>query len=88
MQNLWDSIPAPVRSIINVCLGAALAAAVAYLANVVSGEHFDPSLLLAAVGTAVATALVRALNPLDSGYGVGGGGTTPPPADGPQDVVA
>ena len=71
MQQLWDSIPGPIRSIINVCLGAALAAAVAYLTQVVSGDSFDVNALVATVATAIGTALVRALNPLDSGYGVG-----------------
>lgn len=74
MQAFWDSIPTPIRSIINVCLGAALAAAVAYLTKVVSGDQFDPSLLLSTVATAVGTVLVRALNPLDSAYGAGAGG--------------
>jgi len=76
MQQLWDSIPGPIRSIINVCLGAALAAAVAYLTQVVSGDSFDVNALVAAVATAIGTALVRALNPLDSGYGVGAGDPT------------
>lgn len=71
MQAFWDSIPLPLRSIINVCLGAALAAAVGYLTKVVSGDSFDPSLLLSVVATAVGTALARALNPLDGAYGAG-----------------
>ena len=71
LQSLWEQIPLPVRSIINVCMGAALAAAVGCLTRVVSGDSFDPSLLLSAVATAIGTALVRALNPLDSAYGAG-----------------
>ena len=78
LRALWGNIPAPLRSIINVALGAALAAVVGYLTTVVSGGAFDPSLLLAAVATAVGTAIVRALNPLDPGYGVG----APPSTDG------
>ena len=90
MQQFWDAIPAPLRSIINVCLGAALAAAVGYLTKVVAGDSFDPSLLVSVVATAVGTALVRWLNPLDSAYGVGAAlNTTPAPVDnGPQDTAA
>lgn len=71
LRNAWDSIPLPLRSILNVCLGAALAATVGYLTRVVAGDSFDPSLLLSVVATAVGTALVRALNPLDTAYGAG-----------------
>lgn len=70
LRKLWGNIPAPARSIINVCAGAALAALVTYLTGVVAGDSFDISVAWQAVLTAVGTALVRALNPLDTGYGV------------------
>ena len=77
LRSLWSSLPAPFRTVINVALGAALAAAVGYGVQVVSGDHFDVNVLLAAVATAVGTAVVRALNPIDTaatgGYGLGAG---------------
>lgn len=71
LRSLWEKIPAPARSIINVCAGAALAALVTYLTGVVAGDSFDVSVAWQAVLTAVGTALVRALNPLDGAYGAG-----------------
>lgn len=74
LQALWAQIPAPVRTIINVVLGAAFAALVTYLTGVVSGGTFDVSAAWQAVLTAAMTALVRSLNPLDGaatgGYGL------------------
>lgn len=72
---LWEKIPAPLRTLINVALGAALAGGVGYLVQVVSGDKFDVNLFIAAIATAVGTAVVRAINPADAGYGVGS--TTP-----------
>jgi hypothetical protein len=73
---LWEKIPTPLRTIINVALGAALAAAVGYLTQVVSGDKFDVNVFLAVVATAVGTAVVRALNPADTGYGLGSAPST------------
>ena len=77
LRSLWEKIPAPLRTIVNVALGAALAAAVGYLTQVVSGDTFDVNVFLAAVATAVGTAIVRAINPADTGYGVGAALITP-----------
>lgn len=71
LQNLWNSIPLPARTIINVVFGAAFAALVAYLTGVVSGGTFELTAAWQAVLTAAMTALVRALNPLDGVYGAG-----------------
>lgn len=70
LRSLWEQIPVPVRTIINVVAGAAFAALVAYLTGVVSGGTFDLSAAWQAVLVAASTALVRAINPLDTGYGV------------------
>lgn len=74
MTVFWNKIPAPLRTVLNVVLGAGVAAFVTYLTGVVSGGTFDVSLAVQAVLTAVGTALVKALNPVDTGtpgYGVG-----------------
>ena len=73
LRTFWDSIPTYVRTLINVALGAALAAGVTYLTGVVSGDPFDLNLFVGAVLTAVGTAVVRALNPVDVAYGLGSG---------------
>lgn len=71
LRRFWDSIPAALRTIINVALGAAFAAAVSYLTGVVSGGAFDLNALVEVVLTAIGTAVVRALNPADAIYGFG-----------------
>ena len=70
-KKFWDTLPAPLRTIINVAAGAALAAAVTYLVGVISGGSFDPSVFLTVILTAVGTAVVRSVNPADTSYGVG-----------------
>lgn len=74
LQNAWNAIPLPARTILNVVFGAAFAALVAYLTGVVSGGSFELTAAWRAVLTAAMTALVRALNPLDGVYGAGSGG--------------
>lgn len=71
LRAFWDSIPAYLRTLINVALGAALAAAVTYLTGVVAGESFDLNAFVGLILTAVGTAVVRALNPIDTAYGLG-----------------
>ena len=71
LRKAWDSIPVAFRTVINVALGAAFAAAVTYLTGVVSGGTFDLNGLVQVVLTAVGTAVVRALNPADAVYGLG-----------------
>jgi acetyl-CoA carboxylase beta subunit len=68
---IWDNIPGPIKTIINVALGAAVAAAVTYLVGVASGGTFDANALIMLILTAAGTAAVRAINPADTAYGVG-----------------
>ena len=68
---IWDNVPGPIRTIINVALGAALAAAVSYLLGIASGGTFDANALIMVILTAAGTAAVRAINPADTAYGVG-----------------
>jgi hypothetical protein len=81
MSQLWESIPAPIRTIINVVMGAAFAAAVTYVLGNISGGSIDPNALGKVVLVAAGTALVRALNPADTAYGIGKPEFTPAPAD-------
>lgn len=71
MSQVWESIPAPVRTILNVVVGAAFAAAVSYVIGHLSGGSLDLNALGQAVLIAAGTALVRAINPADTVYGVG-----------------
>ena len=71
MTQVWESIPGPIRTIINVVVGAAFAAAVSYIISHVSGGSIDLNALGQAVLVAAGTALVRAINPADTQYGVG-----------------
>lgn len=74
-KSLWVALSAPARTIVNVIAGSALAGAVGYLITVAQGEPFDPKVFLLGIASAVGTAIVRALNPLDTaatgGYGLG-----------------
>ena len=71
MSAIWDAIPGPIKTIINVALGAAVAAAVSYLVGIASGGTFDANALLMVLLTAMGTAVVKAVNPGDPSYGVG-----------------
>jgi hypothetical protein len=71
MSQLWDSIPAPLRTVLNVVAGAAVAAGINYLVLHVSDGAVDLNALGQAVLVAAGTALVRALNPVDTQYGIG-----------------
>ena len=71
MTQIWDSIPPAIRTIINVVVGAAFAAAVSYVVGNLSGGSIDLNALGQAVLVAAGTALVRAINPADTAYGVG-----------------
>ena len=66
----WASLPAVVRTVVNVAAGAGVAAAVSYVVGLASGGAFSAPALLSVVLTAVGTAAVRALNPADAAYGV------------------
>jgi len=71
MTQVWESIPPAIRTIINVVVGAAFAAAVSYLVGNLSGGSIDLNALGQVVLIAAGTALVRAINPADTAYGVG-----------------
>jgi hypothetical protein len=72
--------------VINVALGAGVTAGLSYVVQHLSGGSIDVSGLAQVVGTAVCTALVRALNPADTSYGVGS--DVPPVPVGVPDVTA
>ena len=71
MTQVWESIPPAIRTIINVVVGAAFAAAVTYVVGNISGGSIDLNALGQAVLIAAGTALVRAINPADTAYGFG-----------------
>ena len=72
MSEFWNAIPAPLPTIINVAFAAFLTWAATDGLDVLGSADLDPvfkGLLLAVV-----TAVVRSLNPLDTGtpgYGIG-----------------
>ena len=72
---LWNALPAPARSFVNVIVGAAITATAGYLLSVLRGEPFNVTTwwaaVAAALSTAVSTILVRALNKADTAYGIG-----------------
>lgn len=69
-QEFWESIPGPIKTIINVTVGAGIAAGAVYLKSL-NGGPVDISLLWAAVVTGATTAFWRAINPFDATYGWG-----------------
>lgn len=71
LRKLWDSIPGPLRTLINIGLGAALTAATQYLFTLARPGDFNLNTAVDVVWLAVSTAIVRALNPADTAYGVG-----------------
>jgi hypothetical protein len=87
LRNAWNSLPPAMRTIINVALGAAFTALTQYAVTLAAPGDFDPSTAVNVLWVAVSTAVVRALNPLDTGtpaYGIGGGeaDSPTPPSDG------
>jgi hypothetical protein len=89
MSNFWESIPGPVRTIINVVGGAAVAAGITYVVSHITDGNVDPNALVKVVLIAAGTALIRALNPADTTYGIGASPFAPvPPAVGEQDAYA
>jgi hypothetical protein len=79
MTQVWESIPPAIRTIINVVVGAAFAAAVTYVVGNLSGGNIDLNALGKVVVVAASTALVRAINPTDTAYGVGSSKVQPVP---------
>jgi len=76
MMNFWEQIPAPVRTVLNVVMGAAVAAGVQFVAASL-GHSLDVNGLFQVIAVAAATALVRALNPADTAYGVNSAASIP-----------
>jgi hypothetical protein len=70
---VWEAVPAPLRTILNVAVAAAITVGGGALVNYVTSLNLPP--WLAAIAVPFVTALVRALNPgdgvLTSGYGFG-----------------
>lgn len=74
LRALWEFLPAPARTVVNVVVGAAVVATVGFFYAVAQGQAFDWRVLWLGVFNAVATAAWKALNPLDTGtegYGLG-----------------
>ena len=69
MSDLWNRIPAQIRTVINVALGALLTWAATDGLDLLGSADLDPVWKGLLVG--VATAIVRSLNPADTVYGVG-----------------
>jgi hypothetical protein len=70
LQLNWERIPKALRTIINVCVGAGIAAVVK---QVVTGGDTDLNTLVNIFLVAAGTVLWRAINPADASYGLGGG---------------
>lgn len=73
-QKLWDAIPLPVRTILNVGITGALLVFFGAIVSAKGVTGVDWAAVgratLDAFGLGVATAVVRSLNPLDTLYGV------------------
>jgi len=76
VKSFWESLPAPVRTVLNVVAGAAVAAGVQFVAASL-GHSLDVNGLWQAIAIAAATAFVRAINPADSAYGFGSAASIP-----------
>lgn len=84
-MSFWDNIPVQVRTVINVALGALLAWAATDGIAALTSWDISPIIKTLLVG--VATAVVRSLNPVDTGYGINGASSAQPdPASGSQDA--
>jgi hypothetical protein len=96
LRTLWAAIPAPIRTVINVAIAAALLIVVTAVikAQGLTGVDWSATGISAldAFGLGVATAVLRWLNPLDDAYGPGSATRGTPtqtdngsrPEDGPQ----
>lgn len=75
LEAAWDSLPGPVRTVLNVFVAGAVLVVVAAVvkAQGVTGVDWyatgEAALNVGALG--VATAIGRALNPIDDAYGLG-----------------
>lgn len=74
LKNAWAAIPRPVRTVVNVAIAGAVVvvAGAVMTAHGVTGVNWSTTgrAALDALGLGVATAVLRALNPLDDAYGV------------------
>jgi hypothetical protein len=84
ITELWESIPGPIRTIINVVLGAVVLTLGESIVAA-GGVPTDINALGQALLLAASTAFVRAINPLDSVYGAG---SKPKPEPEPVDPEA
>ena len=82
LSDLWEKIPKPFRTFINVALGTAVVV-VAKAILAANGLDVDWNTVWDGIGVALSTLLVRTLNPLDSSYGITP--RTDPPEGGSQD---
>ena len=71
-NDFWNGLPKPVRTLIHVGVGAALAYAAAAVAGLASGGSFDTNAFIMGLLTAIFTAVAKGLNPADPSYGIGG----------------
>lgn len=65
----WNRIPTPMRTVINVAIGAVIAWALSDGLQLLLALDMPPWLKVLLAG--VSTAVVRAMNPADDAYGVG-----------------
>lgn len=77
LRAVWERIPKWLRTIINVCVGAGIAAVVK---EWVAGET-DTAALIDVFLVAAGTMLWRMINPVDASYGLGGGKIVLGPGD-------
>jgi hypothetical protein len=74
LLNLWNAIPAPIRTVLNVAIAGGITVICAAVIRAQGVTDVDwaatGEAALNAVGLGLATAAWRALNPLDSAYGI------------------
>ena len=70
LARLWNKIPAPVRTVVNIALGAAFTALAQYVVNLATPGDFNPNTAVDVLWVGVTTAIVRYLNPVDAAYGI------------------
>jgi hypothetical protein len=77
LRTLWAAIPAPIRTVINVAVAAAVLVVVSAVikAQGLTGVDWSATGISAvdALGLGLATAVLRWINPLDDAYGPGSG---------------
>ena len=75
LQAIWDAIPLPIRTVLNVGLTGGIVAIISAVVLKGGVTNVDWSLTgkaaLNAAGLGVAVAIFRSLNPLDKAYGTG-----------------